>query len=76
MFWCVSGAKAIIALRCCHLSDRFEGCRADRLCAGFHFYFARRKPLNIKTRMLNEAKCWDDALKRSALKTGFSILER
>ena len=24
MFWTVRGANAIIALRCCHLNDRFE----------------------------------------------------
>jgi hypothetical protein len=24
MFWTVSGANSIIALRCCHLNDRFE----------------------------------------------------
>ena len=25
MFWTVRGANAIIALRCCHLNNRFEG---------------------------------------------------
>jgi hypothetical protein len=24
MFWTVCGANSIIALRCCHLNDRFE----------------------------------------------------
>ena len=30
MFWTVRGANAIIALRCCHLNDRFEDYWAAR----------------------------------------------
>jgi hypothetical protein len=30
MFWTVSGANAIIALRCCHLNARFDDYWADR----------------------------------------------
>jgi hypothetical protein len=33
MFWSVAGANAIIALRCCRLSNRFEDYWADRLAA-------------------------------------------
>ena len=33
MFWSVAGANAIIALRCCRLSNRFEDYWADRICA-------------------------------------------
>lgn len=36
MFWTVPGANAIVALRCCRLSSRFEGfweCRAARSAA-------------------------------------------
>ena len=33
MFWTVRGANAIIALRCCHLNDRFESYWEDRRAA-------------------------------------------
>jgi hypothetical protein len=31
MFWTVRGAKAILALRCCHLNSRFEDYGAGRV---------------------------------------------
>jgi len=34
MFWTVRGANAIIALRCCHLNDRFEDYWEARQAAG------------------------------------------
>ena len=33
MFWTVRGANAVLALRCCHLNDRFEDYWADRRAA-------------------------------------------
>ncbi len=33
MVWTVSGANAIIALRCCHLNNRIEDCWESRRAA-------------------------------------------